>query len=292
MDKNTRKNDENNHDNPVEKPIFITGAPRSGLGIIHQILTSHDQVSSFTSNLSGRMILHFRRIGGIRYFMSLLGNYPLLAFMSIFKNLIHNGNTDWIQSKETHFWNKNFEPYIYATDSHVTNEITNYYRFSISRIQHITDRPRFISTMSEHSFRIIALNTIFPDAKFIHIIRDQRIVSCSTFAKSRNERSILNDDPYFHNLHKILGDVRYDESLELFNYELAAQIIVKRAREANVFGSQRYLELRYEDLVSDPTQSLSKILSFCELSQNPEYVRKNCLIVRNENEKWYQYLNT
>jgi len=55
MDKNTNRNaqcssNRNNDLTKVQKPIFVTGAPRSGLGIIHQILTSHYQVTSITSN--------------------------------------------------------------------------------------------------------------------------------------------------------------------------------------------------------------------------------------------------
>jgi hypothetical protein len=148
--------------------------------------------------------------------------------------------------------------------------------------------------MPEHSFRVLALNAIFPDAKFIHIIRNQRIVSCSMFVKSMDEKSISDGNPYFQSLDRILGGIRYSESSEsseLVNYELAVQIIISKAREAISCRGQRYLELRYEDLVSDPGQSLIRILSFCELSQNPDFVRNSCTNIRNENEKWYSYLN-
>lgn len=281
----------NDNDIKVQKPILITGAPRSGLGIINQILTSHHQVTSITPNLMQRIIPHFRQRNDIQVFHSLLETSSLSLLLSRLKNLIHFATRNQIQYNERQFWNKYFEPYIHTTDSDVTHEIANYYRFVVSQIQHINNKPRFVSTMPEHSFRVLALNAIFPTAKFIQIIRHQRIVSCSMLAKSMDEKFILDDDPYFRNLDRILGNTCCGGSSELFNYELAVQIIISRAREAISFRGQRYLELHYEDLVSDPRQWITKILSFCELSQNPDFVRSSCMSVHNGNDKWYPYLN-
>jgi hypothetical protein len=303
MDKNTSRNAQfssNNKDNDltkVHKPIFVTGAPRSGLGIIHQILTSHHQVTSITLNSMQRIIPHFRESCHIQEFHRLLETSSLSLFLSRLGNLMRSTTGNRIQYNDRQVWNKYFEPYIHVTNLDVTDEVMNYYRSIVAQIQRVNNRPRFVSTTPEHSFRVLALNAIFPDAKFIHIIRNQRIVSCSMFVKSMDEKSISNDDPYFQNLDRILGSIRYSESSEssesseLVNYELAVQIIITKAREAISFRGQRYLELRYEDLVSDPRQSLIRILSFCELSQNPDFVRNNCMNIRNENEKWYSYLN-
>ena len=300
MDKNTNRNaqcssNRNNDLTKVQKPIFVTGAPRSGLGIIHQILTSHYQVTSITSNSMQRILPHFRQRCHIQEELhSLLETSSLSLFLSRLGNLIRSPTGNRIQYNDRQFWNKYFEPYIHVTDSDVTDEIMNYYRSVVAQIQRVNNRPRFVSTMPEHSFRVLALNVIFPDAKFIHIIRNQRIVSCSMFVKSMDEKSISDDDPYFQSLDRILGGIRYSESSEsseLVNYELAVQIIISKAREAISCSGQRYLELRYEDLVSDPGQSLIRILSFCELSQNPDFVRNSCTNIRNENEKWYSYLN-
>ncbi|MGI0044993.1 MAG: sulfotransferase family protein [Nitrososphaeraceae archaeon] len=295
MDENIDRNGKyNNDDCKVQKPIFVTGAPRSGLGIIHQILTSHHQVTSITPNSVRRIIPHFKQRNNIQELRSFLKTSLLSLFLSRLRSLIRSAAGNRIQYSDRKFWNEYIKPYIHATNSDVTDEIANYYRSMVSQIQHINNRPRFVSTMPEHSFRVLALNKIFPDAKFIHIIRNQRIVSCSTFVKSMDEKSISNDDPYFHNLDRILGGIGYNvssESSELVNYELAVQIIIARAREAISFRGQRYLELHYEDLVSDPRQSLIRILSFCELSQNHEFVRNMCMNIRNENEKWYLYLN-
>jgi Sulfotransferase family len=293
MDENTDR--EGNHcdnDIKVQKPIFITGAPRSGLGIIHQIVTSHRQVTSITSNSVQSIIPHSRRRNDLQEFHSLLETYSLSLFLSRLKNLIHFASGNRIQYNEKQFWNKYFEPYIHTTDLDITDEIANYYRFEVSQILHFNNRPRFVSAMPEHSFRVLALNAIFPNAKFIQIIRNQRIVSCSMLAKSMDEKSILDVDPYFQNLDRILGNTCYGKSSEVFNYELAVQVIISRAREAISFRGQRYLELHYEDLVSDPRQSITKILSFCDLTQNPDFVRNCCKSIHNGNEKWYPYLNT
>jgi hypothetical protein len=292
MDKNPSQNWV---DIKVQKPIFIIGAPRSGLGVLYRILSSHDQVSIFDSNtiLIRKFLRKSRRKRMTTNFISSLTLYRFyMSALRFAHRLYPQTKKDFSQYNEAHFWDKHFKSYIHSTDLDVSIEIADYYKSAVFRVQDDFSRPRFVSAMPEHSFRVVAIDAIFPDAKFIHIVRDLNIVACSTFAKVRDERSKLSGDSYFRHLYRILGNDRYNGSSELISYELAAQIIVKRAREANVFGSQRYLELQYEDLIFDPSQSLLRILSFCELCQSPEFVRKGCKIIRNENEKWYQYLNT
>jgi hypothetical protein len=85
------------------------------------------------------------------------------------------------------------------------------------------------------------IHQIFPEAQFVHIIRDGRDAALSMLAKYQKDE--------FH--------------VDIF---FAARNWVRRIRKAQAsgarLGSDLYYELRYEDLVADPEQELKAICDF------------------------------
>jgi len=93
------------------------------------------------------------------------------------------------------------------------------------------------------------LHIIFPDARFIHIIRDP-----------------------FDAVHSMLEKYERDEfHVDIF---FAARNWVRRirkAREAGAnFGRNHYYEIRYENLVENPSDELRKVCEFLQESYEPE----------------------
>jgi hypothetical protein len=85
----------------------------------------------------------------------------------------------------------------------------------------------------------------FPEARFIHLVRDGRDVVLS-----------LRDQPFAPS--SFTGAAEYWSGR------------VRRARRAGErLGRERYLEVRYEDLVADPERELSTICEFVELDFTP-----------------------
>src|SRR5215203_5147360 len=72
---------------------------------------------------------------------------------------------------------------------------------------------------------------------------------------------------------------------EIQCYKLARDMLVSKAREAKTFGSDRYYEISYEDLVSEPRQKINEILDFCELRSYQGF-EDRLPQTRNENVKW------
>ena len=71
-------------------------------------------------------------------------------------------------------------------------------------MQNLWGRSRFVDKTLLNCFRVRLLNAIFPDAKFVHIIRDGRAVAFSIL----NKIEIASDpNPLFHvGFKHILGD--------------------------------------------------------------------------------------
>jgi hypothetical protein len=272
-----------NNQSEVIKPIFIMGAPRSGTTLLYDILGSHNDLSFFTLNMLRAGIHTEERIW--RYRDELL---------VILQNLKHRDKLSHQPNEATQFWSTYFRTYDYLTESDLTEKMASYYMGIIRKIQRISRKSRFINKDPQHCFRVKILNKIFPDAKFIHIIREKNAVACSTFAKVREEPPT---NSYFSSLKErilpLLGEKYSSTELEKISeidiYQLAQDVLVWKAREAETFGTTRYYEINYEDLVAEPHKKIREILGFCELRNYQEF-EERLPEIRNENLKWEKML--
>ena|SRR6478672_8811119 len=274
----------------VVKPVFIIGAPRSGTTLLYNVLCNHRDVSFFTLNLLRAGVYKKGRILGYRK--------ELLARI---QNLIHRDRISLQPDEATICWSKFFGTYNHLIEYDCTQEMTDHYLRVLAKVQAIFNRPRFINKNPQHSFRVRILNKIFPDAKFIHIIRESNAVACSTFAKVReepppNSYSVSLMDKILplllidKNSSLSLKDIqKYYSEIQL--YALARDVLISNAREAQTFGNTRYYEINYEDLVAEPKKRLEEILDFCELDKYQEF-NDRLPEIRNENLKWEKLLKS
>lgn len=75
------------------------------------------------------------------------------------------------------FWIKYFGTYDYKTEDDFTSKIGVQLRKNVAAVQNLWKRPRFINKNLQHCVRVKILDSIFPYAKFVHIIRDGRAVA-------------------------------------------------------------------------------------------------------------------
>ena len=94
------------------------------------------------------------------------------------------------------------------------------------------------------------LNELFPSSKFIHIIRDGRDVAASILRQPWGQYSMI----------KILEDWN--------------QIVNCTRKMGRMLGKERYLEIRFEDLVSSPEVILRSVLEFMDLPFEESVLRK------------------
>jgi hypothetical protein len=255
------------------KPILIIGAPGSGTTLLHQTLCSHRDVAYITHNMLRAGILRHGRLVGDRR-----------SALLMLQNLIHRDPASNNPLGDA-LWIKYFGDYNYMTEKDYSEEMADYFRKKVLQVQNLLGRPRFVDKTLVNCFRVRLLNSIFPDAKFIHTIRDGRAVAFSILNKIdiAGDRFALFDVGF----KDILGDKFKPDRSELYNYGLAWAEFVRKGREANAVAQNRYYEVHYEKLVTEPYDELRNIVDFCELDWYSEFEEK-IPPTQNMNEKWKQ----
>jgi hypothetical protein len=160
-------------------------------------------------------------------------------------------------------------------------------RFEFAR--RIRHRARFLNKHPRNSVRIEYLQAVFPDALFIHIIRDGRAVVRSmlamyereparkavpmgNFCKPPNWRLYLRDDPV--------------EQAALQWREIVLYVLGKR----DELGA-RYHEYRYEDLCQDPRRVLGQAMAFAGLRTGEDVLARLPRELPTQNLRWRQTLD-
>ena len=216
-----------------QSPFFLTGAPKSGTTWLGKLLDAHPEISC-----RGEACVHHF---GQRLVEACKGYNQLLAQR---KAAITDAN-DFPAMK--------------------FDEVLVLMRTFIElRFQSIADptkpRLRFLGEKDpEHALHFKELGPLFPEAKFLHIIRDGRGVFISAW--HHNVRS-----NYEH-----LKTHGFDDFLEVTAREWSDR--VRRAREGAKLLGDRYFEVRYEDLAADPESWMARVLGFLGADAEPATLR-------------------
>jgi omega-hydroxy-beta-dihydromenaquinone-9 sulfotransferase len=256
------------------KPILIIGAPGSGTTLLYQTMCSHRDLAYINHNMLR---------AGLRKHGKLVGDRRKALY--ILHNLIHRDPASTLPHEADAFWMTYFRDYYnYLTENDYSEEMAAYFRKKVLQVQNLWGRPRFVNKNLQNSFRVRLLNLIFPDAKFIHIIRDGRAVAFSILNKKADGAT---SPILLVGFKDILRDKYQLNRSELYNYGLAWKEYVTKAREATAIAKGRYYEVHYEKLVSEPYNELRNIIDFCELDWYSKFEEK-IPAIQNMNEKWKQ----
>ena len=256
------------------KPILIIGAPGSGTTLLYQTMCSHRDLAYISHNMLR---------AGLRKRGKIVGDRRKALY--ILHNIIHRDPASTLPHEADAFWMTYFRDYYnYMTENDYTEEMAAYFRKKVLQVQNLWGRPRFVNKNLQNSFRVRLLNLIFPDAKFIHIIRDGRAVAFSLLNKKADGAT---SPILIVGFKDILRDKYQLNRSELYNYGLAWKEYVTKAREATAIAKGRYYEVRYEKLVREPYNELRHIIDFCELDWYSKFEEK-IPPTQNMNEKWKQ----
>lgn len=268
----------------IEKPIFIVGVGRSGSTIFHRIFTEHPHVAWLSSRLCNK----FPNKPHVNSYLMKAIDYPKIG------NFIRRR---FISGEGYDFWeyhSRGFsEPCRDLLASDVTSKLKRELPDALSQIL-TAKRNRLLIKITGWP-RIGFLNEIFPDAKFIHIKRDQRSVI----------NSLINVDFWsgWQGPHKWRwGELtakqmqewdRFDRSyVALAGIEL--QILSDAMEQAKrcMPNPENFLEVAYEDLCTDPMNIYKNVIDFCELEWSPIFQDAiNRYQLKNTNYKWQEDLS-
>jgi len=218
--------------------IFILGNPRSGTTLLRLMLTNHSKVV----------------IAPECSFMVWWKDKYQDWSETDNKNRLDEFMSDLIQSNKIEFWNINFVA--------LKNEISlanpksysalieliylHYGKESGKDFNYWGDKNNYYVTCPE---KILQL---FPDAYFIHIIRDLRDVCCSYQQLSKAKNDTIKYAPNLTNeIDKISNEW-------ITNNERVVDFLSK-------LNTKKHMSVRYEDLILDSRNELNKICSLLNL---------------------------
>ena len=168
-----------------------------------------------------------------------------------------------------------------AVDARRLHALFEYYRQKHHKARFMNKNPR-------NTVRIDYIQAIFPDAYFVHVIRDGRAVVNSILKKA--EREPFRKNFPFWNFCKPPNwrqFVREDpvEQAALQWREIVSYVLARRDR----LGT-RYMEYRYEDLCRRPRQILKQVFQFVGLPVDDAILEAIPAVIESRNDKFRQDL--
>jgi hypothetical protein len=206
----------------INKPIFVVGSPRSGTSILTWCLGQHPNIfpvpeSNWMADFAASVAISYQ-IGTAR------GDRTILSGMNIARDefFAHFGVS--------------------------INDLILSHREDLDRKRKVTRSPsepktRWVDGTPEYSLHIYALRKLFPEAVFIHILRDARSVV----------RSMLN-------FHRLAGTQLVPNEEAAYKYWLRTVTACVQAEHA--YGPKVIHRLYYSALVDDPERSMRSVLDF------------------------------
>jgi hypothetical protein len=214
-------------------PIYLVSIPRSGATLLGAMLNAHPNIAMFNEPW---FFLMLRKYGTLqkKYNIELLVNDLCFAGTSF-------GYQMTIEVKEK----------ILSELFARRNRLTHVEAFGIF-LQHFSEsigKPRWGVKQPLGIYDVPRMLKQFPELKVLHIVRDPR----STVAYRMGKSDLK------------IGDL----SLAL-KYAKSWRDCLSFARESLGLNSSNYFEVRYEDLVVEPSQWLSHICAFIDDTYSPE----------------------
>ena len=265
----------------LRKPIFIVGVGRSGSTVFQAMLSEHPNLA-WLSALTGRLP---DRLWATRLWMRAI-DLPLVG--SRLCRVIYPGEC-------FDFWEHHVPGFSAPCRDLVAGDVTERTKQRLRRLlpQVLTERRNRLLVKLTGWPRIAFMREVFPDARFIHLIRDGRAVV----------NSMLNVDwwwgwrgPQNWRWGELTQAQQQEWEAHDRSFVALAAIEWKLLMDAFEQASESvdpgsYLEVTYKDLCSAPLELLQQVTTFCDLPWSPAFERSlTSYRLRNTNDKWQREL--
>lgn len=219
------------------EPVFIVGSPRSGTSILTWCLGQHPNLlgleeSNWMAPFAVDVAVAFRR-GSAR------GERSQFSAMGI--------DRDRLMSDLGACIDDSIVGHRAAYEERITQRATpdapgNHEAFKISRDES-EPKGRWVNGTPEYSLGLGGLRELFPDARFVHLLRN-----CDDVV------------PSLVQLDRLAGTKQVSNEQEA--YELWMQFVRACVEAEQAWGPEVVCRLRHEDLVREPEASIRRILDF------------------------------
>jgi hypothetical protein len=261
---------------PIEKPIFITGLGRSGTTLIHTMLSIHPNVN-WLSLLCGKFP---ERPYLNRWLMSGI-DVPMLNLYLKYR---------FVPLENYAFWDFYFAGFSKPSRDLVALDVSERTRRTLRKAvsQLLTLKRHRLLIKITGLPRISFLHAIFPDAKFVHVLRDGRAVANSRlntpFWKGWHGLNIWGGQMPEHYRQEWEQHRRSFVALAGIEWKTHMDQLEAVKRE---FPNIDICQVRYECFCANPIGELKRIADHCELAWDPKFeTATRAFHVKNENGKW------
>jgi LPS sulfotransferase NodH len=209
----------------MKPPVFIVGCPRSGTSFLYHLLLSAGGFAEFHTQMNVYDVLA-----------------PIYGDLGVSKNKTA-AMQEWLQSKafERSGLNADSIKSKVLEECHSAGDFLRIIMDDVARTQGV---DRWVDSTPTNVPHMMRIHHDFPDALFVHIIRDPRDV-----ALSLDKRSWSRPLPWDH-ANRLLAAGLYWEW------------IVRKARKNGLSLGSKYIEIRYEHIVHEPRAALAQLADF------------------------------
>ncbi len=218
----------------MKPPVFIVGCPRSGTSYLYHLLLSAGGFAEFRTQMNVFDVLE-----------------PIYGDLGALKNKAKMMN-EWLRSKAFDVSGLEAEE-IKAKVLSECRSAGDFLRIVMEEVARKQGVDRWVDSTPTNIPHLLRIKKDFPDARIIHIIRDGRDV-----ALSLDKRGWSRPLPW-------------DWDKGLLAAGLYWEWIVRKGRKLGVRLQPDYFEVRYEDLVNQPAQTLERLAVF--LAHDLDYQR-------------------
>lgn len=215
----------------MKPPFFILGSQRSGTTLLRLIFNAHPELAvPEEGTFLFPCLRREKKSAGIEY-----AGGELTALLQYFQK-----NTQFQQ------WNLNQEYFEQALSGKAAFNCREIFEALYGAFARQHNKTRWADKTPSFFRMVPTLAFIFPEAKFIHLIRDGRDVYLSQ---------------------KKMGTHAYTVGSAALEWKVKVRIA---QRDLRVYAPGRWIEIRYEDLLTAPETVMPKLCQFVELSWLPE----------------------
>ena len=248
---------------PDQPYAFVVGTGRCGSTLVQEILARHEQVG-FVSNLDDRFGLT-------------TGPRQLAAYRQFPDRFTEKGRARFAPSEGYRALEREVSPLL--ADSvrdlradDVTPWLAHRFRAFLDRRARAQSRPLFL-----HKFtgwpRVGFVSEVIPEARFVHIVRDGRAVANSWLQMSWWRGHLGPQNWHFGPLPDDLAALWRDSGRSFVVLAGLAWRLLMDAYDdaARALPADRWLELRYEDVLADPAGCFHRMTGFLGLDWTPAF---------------------
>lgn len=256
---------------PIPAPIFIIGHWRTGTTLLHNLLSldpRHASPNGYECAFPTHFVLTERWL--LRFFDWLPEFRRPMDNMKVrFRSPQEDEFALLLLGEPTPYWHFAFPNRSKSDSAGELGPLPSHARESLKQalwrfVQQLTwlHSRRLVLKSPPHSARIGLLLELFPEARFVHIVRNPHEVIPSTL---KMDRALLG-----------LWAVQEitEAQLEQHVFERGAALYERLEAAKGLVSPNRFHELRYEDLVRDPIGELRNLYTNLELEEF-EIVRPN-----------------